>query len=485
MERPSLPEAARELLGVQRLFDALVKPVPLTPELFRKLQACAYTVTAKVDGVRACLLLLDGEAVLATAQEKLRALAGDWPRCRGLTILDCEATADLVWWFDALVVDGLDVRALPLHDRCSRARDLLSCEGLPLREKPHHPSDSEEGRLLLAEARRPQAGCDGLVFYSALESYGTPPMKFKQTVTCDFLIENARPFSSDQERQALEYRLCIQACNGQLQEWRFNGRVILSRQARRALGLEAEIRAEDRVVIECELQGNRWKPLRRREDRRAPNTAATVTSNVRLCKARTDLSWLVESRAVVRDRDLLTGCWSDFVRACGRALQEPLGQHGVRRVRSSGSFFVSEEELLTKSADGAKESAGKTLYLCGGFGDNFSSFDAFSAFRRDFEASDAELLMIVYWRALELDGDLVSIRCERGSGFGQLLACATPWGVSETFQVDEEPLRQLPLRELFPALPSAQNPHLPSPLAALAARLGIRIFARQSGASFR
>lgn len=457
--------AAERVLGMARAclgaepFDALVRPASMTAEGFAQLQARAHVVTVKLDGVRAALLIANSAAVIAKAGEH-RALPGDWPSA--LTVLDCEETPEALWWFDALVVAGRDVRELPLHDRLRSARELLG-DTHALREKPYHTGGSSEAQSLLSTVGTPARGTDGLIFCDAFDGYTIPPLKFKTSITCDFLLESLSASSSEisERTGAIEYRLNVRA-GGRLEEWRPNGRLRISRQARRRLGLEDAVSVEQCVVLECEQERGHWKPLRLRPDRRQPNSAYAVAANLRLCRSGANLgSWLAANQRRPADEQFLSACWVGFAAAHARALKASLCSRAVGRVVGTG---LDLEELTRPDASGVALAYANA-------GDHFCSAEAFFAFQE--QARSATLVVLVYWAS---DSPALQI----AEPFGRRIAVAMPWGALSTFEVDSQSLSAAlaDFQEVPLTLPSTDNPHFPLPLALLARRYCARAFAR-------
>lgn len=295
---------AANLLGVggpSSLWHMLTRPEPLSPARLRAL--CCLAITLKLDGRRAALLFADcprGEILEVTSTGIRRLRQGGTSTGGEFSLLDCEHFGETYHVFDALIVAGQDIRHLPLYERVQLASKTIgTCPALTNTQirvvaKPYLFLGSEfQTPRKLAEHALQQMGphTDGLILLNAADPYWVPPLKFKQSITTDFLLQEAKNgdgfvFLSKSARRTYEI----------LRDK--TGAIVRIRTAPKAVA-EAFSKQHYRngVVVECahtRTGGARVKRLR--TDRQEPNRTQIARENAELqdlgCHRR---SWLLKA----------------------------------------------------------------------------------------------------------------------------------------------------------------------------------------------
>ena len=241
----------------------------------------------KLDGRRVALCCRRGRVFRADA---LAVVDLDVTLAYDDFVLDTEEQAGTYWAFDALMVDGLDVRGLPLGDRLRVLRRLcqrLRREGLlaAVQPKAYVSLQSPEHFNELLRAPRQRAS-DGIILAALQKVYEAPAYKFKATLTVDFGLETA-------DGPPGRYCLLVQH-RGRLKVYRERGRpcyVHLRKEERIKLQLPDVLHRDDGVIVECLLPATargRWRALRRRSDRARPNCLQTVLDTLAVKRDRLD-----------------------------------------------------------------------------------------------------------------------------------------------------------------------------------------------------
>jgi len=381
----SMETAACQLLGVSRLWNALVRPASASPVRIQSLASPA--ITLKLDGVRTALVMggrvaVSTRATQAAVVEKLVVPVGAEP----LTVLDCEERGGKLYALDALAVAGVDVRGQPLEARLAALRGALP-EGVTA--KPYQvlvsgATGRAEPEALVRQAAEAMTlhsdSADGLVLLDAADPYWVSPLKFKPTLTCDFVLESSR--GSD------DYILLLgTGPRGQLEPWRERGgsvsRVQLPLRLARQLALRLGARAvsrRDAVIAECvRSEQGRFKVHALRPDRTRPNRASVVAENVHLQEAGCHRArWLVMSvpsaEPVRRFWRYVEVCWRHLVAVSDAAHVEVSTKGGCACVpaelvenirycwpgRQAGSAFLSFMNLETHGSPEALVAAAPT-----------------------------------------------------------------------------------------------------------------------------
>jgi hypothetical protein len=290
-EPTALQLRAEALLAHGRnLWSAAARAESVTTERLRSLSFAA--MTPKLDGSRALVIYAKDEVpqALRSGRRAATRLPRHTPWSRGgLVVLDAEEDgAGRFHVFDALAVDDVDVRPLPLHMRLDR----LVRFGLPSDHmmKPYVYSSGASdaptvAAQLLAELR---SSHDGLIILDPCGSYeSATPYKYKPRITCDFVVEAAQG----------ALRLLYGTAET-LEVLREGDKEVLLRPPHEtlcALGLERRRPAREHgVVVECAREDGHWNLLRRRPDRRMPNSEIVVRENMALERAGCHLpAWLL------------------------------------------------------------------------------------------------------------------------------------------------------------------------------------------------
>ena len=191
------------LSTIQRLLIEAPKPIPATKK--RLAEIPDPYVTLKLDGVRT-LLVCSGGAVHACTLRGVERMSstvdGVSSVASRITILDSERIGDHFYVFDALFVNGVDVRHLPTLARLRETKGALpKCAILKRLYWGPNPSIMETVcRLMrshprLADGSRMES-IEGFIFGSLAAPYRQDHLKFKFEVTCDFQVKSAHSKSS-------------------------------------------------------------------------------------------------------------------------------------------------------------------------------------------------------------------------------------------------------------------------------------------------
>jgi hypothetical protein len=194
---------AAEALGIRAdaLWQALVRPEPVSSTRLRSI--CCVAVTLKLDGRRAALIFADqsDDCVVELTSDGFRCIESGEEGEGPVTILDCELYGEVYHVFDVIVFIGNDVRHLPLYER-TKLVDIVVSSNLALQNKalrvltkpyvflsPDHPTP---GHLIDAALKQRGLHTDGLILVNAIDPYWVPPLKFKEKITSDFLLQRAK-----------------------------------------------------------------------------------------------------------------------------------------------------------------------------------------------------------------------------------------------------------------------------------------------------
>jgi hypothetical protein len=186
-----MERAAADHLGARSVLSSLVRPLPACPTKMKSLVSCALTL--KVDGVRMALLLSPARAEAHFAAETRVLRDGPFlPASESLCVIDCEyhSPSDTIFALDLLLYDGRDVRQRTLSERLALMVNRLPSNA---RAKPYRFASSCEDARVCAQALFEEKGkeCDGLVVLNTTDPYDVAPLKYKDLVTCDFVLESA------------------------------------------------------------------------------------------------------------------------------------------------------------------------------------------------------------------------------------------------------------------------------------------------------
>lgn len=398
---------AAQLLGVQRAFFATARPRPLTAERCEELRSIA--ATPKYDGHRSLLLFddLGAERETACGANELLGACPARPD-RRLWVLDAETMADATHWvFDVLVAAGEDVRGLPLPDRLGALEDLDEAAARAFRRKTYATATAHTlSQVLRHLLQTTGQASDGLVLVDTLAPYWQAPLKFKTSVTSDFLLES--------EADGEQYLLLVggrgaTAPQPLLRDGKPCSLALTAAQRRRlGLGNVQRLHRSNGVIVECRSQKGTFVPVRRRTDRYRPNSRSTVLENLRLddlgC---TRPKWLQLALRCAPEHEVFRGWLKAVLRTLeGRfvapgavVLQlgggETSAAPGVRLLRMASPGQEPQEAHL--GVFGTDRPPRADVVLClwclGDFGRGLE------AFARAVRETEARTLLCVYWTA--------------------------------------------------------------------------------------
>ncbi len=285
---------------IQQLLCAL--PRPRTATAHRLSEIADPYATVKLDGKRT-LLLCQGARWRAVS---VAGGGGGAPAVflegepssvlpSALTVLDAEQMGSDYYVFDALFANGADVRHFPLQTRLRHASRHLPPSAYLKRFYAGSPSEvARTLQRLMGTPLRLACGTslqlvEGFVIGSCSAPYTQAPVKFKFTISCDFLISSCVEENQQQPPScwsAPSYQLHVQEVQeivpfrGHL---RAPGKAHLTTSEGAEAGLPASAAVSDHVIAEFELFVSQWRVVRLRQDRQRPNTLRTVKENVSLC----------------------------------------------------------------------------------------------------------------------------------------------------------------------------------------------------------
>lgn len=269
----------------ERIWESLTRVQGLKLDVFTPENL--NVASLKLDGRRVALCCRRGRVFCADA---LAAVDLDLALAYEDFVLDTEEQAGTYWAFDALMVDGLDVRGLALGDRLRllwRLCQRLRREGHLAAVQPKayvSLQSSEQFKELLRGPR--QRASDGIILAAIQKVYEAPAYKFKASLTVDFNLETA-------DGPPGRYCLLTQH-RGRLKVYRERGRpcyINLRKEERLKLQLPEVLHRDDGVIVECLLPATargRWHALRRRADRTRPNCLQTVQDTLAVKRDRLD-----------------------------------------------------------------------------------------------------------------------------------------------------------------------------------------------------
>ena len=188
--RSAMEREVCEILRVSSALGALVRPITASPPRMRSLVACALTL--KIDGTRTLLLVSDHRVEAIVHGETHVIVDGEFvPGRHAVSVIDCELhQTKSIYAFDMLVFDGRDVRHRTLVERLH----LMSCRLPPsVTPKPYKFASSTEDAKVCALSLLEQKtdDHDGIIVLNTTDPYWLPPLKWKEHITCDFLLETA------------------------------------------------------------------------------------------------------------------------------------------------------------------------------------------------------------------------------------------------------------------------------------------------------
>lgn len=293
---------------VEALLGELPRPEPATAERLAAL-VCPC-VTVKLDGTRT-LVVVSSRGVHAHTLREIHCLASTCDRTSAFSAFDTEEVSGHFYVFDALFVNGVDVRHLPLR---ARLREAGTCLPAKCSLKRYYwgadPSMQVTIQRLVGKRLRLADGSyvhplEGFVFTSLSSSYHEAPIKFKFHITCDFLIVSTDTDDCDDEPRQRRFDLYIQK-NRQIERfWGHGGvqdTVSLDTKDIQLLGIPVVgAFREDNVIVELRLVVEAWVCVRRRQDRDRPNTLTTVLENIGIQRSgRSDARFLIKNLASAR-----------------------------------------------------------------------------------------------------------------------------------------------------------------------------------------
>ena len=276
-----------------RLVSALVATLPkprgaTARRLQRLLDPC---VTVKLDGVRTLLAWdesgLWGHTVLGA--ERLEAEGLRAPEA--FTVLDAERVGSHFYVFDALFVKGVDVRHLPLIARLRETRGCLpACASAKRYYWGPTPLLIETVQRLARSKPRLADGTrldsiEGFIFGSVTAPYDWAPLKFKYSVTYDFLVASfqggERP-PDGARRLQLYFQVSQELAPFHSSRGAPDSVLVAAADLERMQIPPGDFGVEQGIVLELKLAQGSWQALRARKDRRRPNSLQTIEENLEL-----------------------------------------------------------------------------------------------------------------------------------------------------------------------------------------------------------
>ena len=215
-----------------------------------------------------------------------------------------------------LLFDGKDIRYKTLFDRLRLMNSRLPQN---VRMKPYRFASSEEDARVAAQAlfEEKTKECDGIIVLNSTDSYEVAPIKYKDAVTCDFMLESAaggkvgtfvllaeqiydgasKWHKQYNEKRGVNIRLKWKnsARPKRLQVFRYQGSVVyvrITHAQRRKFGLPDTILRSDAIVAEFRKTKNSWLIVKLRPDRKRPNNISVVTKNMEIAQNSTRASFL-------------------------------------------------------------------------------------------------------------------------------------------------------------------------------------------------
>ena len=189
-KRTGMEKKVCELLGVPTVLTALVRPVSASDQRMKSLVSCALTL--KIDGTRTVLLIGPNrvEAILHGENHVIQegAFVADVDT---VSVVDCELHHSKdIYAFDMLMFDNRDIRHRTLIERL----DLMS-RRIPasVHVKPYKLASTVDDAKVCAQSLLEQKTdeFDGIIVLNSTDPYWVPPLKWKEEITCDFLLESA------------------------------------------------------------------------------------------------------------------------------------------------------------------------------------------------------------------------------------------------------------------------------------------------------
>ena len=257
--------------------------------------------------------------------------------------------------------------------------------------------------MLRGALQAPGERSDGLILVDTLQPYWVPPFKFKTDVTSDFLLES--------ESRGEGYVLLVHHRNAPPQPFLRGGqpcKMHLTPAQKRRLGLGGlqYVHRSNGVIVECRVRGGAFVPVRRRNDRRRPNSRATVEDNLMIQEAGcTKARWLFLGLRCAPEHEVFQG-WTESLLRVLQATLIPSGSVVLqlgrlpprqcgRRVLRMGSPLQEPECGFGCFARARAPRADFVLCLwCLG---DFEDLDAFASAARD---TEARAVLCVYWKPL-------------------------------------------------------------------------------------
>jgi hypothetical protein len=237
--------------SLHELLDHLPKPIAANEQ--RLLHLADPCVTIKLDGIRA-LLVHDVKGITAHTLSGTMHVSDQG--CSAVSIFDTELIKDFFYVFDALFVRGVDVRHLPLASRLERAASATPRCAVIKRFfwGPDPPITTTIQRLALSRPRLADGSrlesLEGFIIGSMAAPYQTPSIKFKFSITCDFLVAE-QPSQSSLETMR-EFRLHVLRSQD-LVPFRNSrdvpGTLLLTAERATELELPAFVEASDSIIL--------------------------------------------------------------------------------------------------------------------------------------------------------------------------------------------------------------------------------------------
>lgn len=304
----SLEREACEILNVNHAVDALVRPMPATAQKLKSL--VSFTCTLKLDGKR-CLVLYNSNCVEALFFNEPKAIVRQNGKFEHLvSVIDCEYHEGNYYALDMLVFENKDIRHHTLYERLEKMKGHAPPE---VSLKPYRTTNIYDNARVCVQALYEQKSDDhdGVIMMNVTDPYWTQPLKFKEYVTCDFILEaaaNGDGFVLLYEKNNYSWNNHKRMHNEELKYHEQNLEILRGYDQNiikirllpylvSKLGLSYALSRADNVVGECMLTKNGiWSLVRIRHDRSKANSQRVVESNIKLVYDKcTTRSWLLSN----------------------------------------------------------------------------------------------------------------------------------------------------------------------------------------------
>lgn len=239
-----------------------------------------YVVSPKADGLRMMLGCMKGHRGFLIDRAE-RIVQAEWFKAEADMLLDCEVDGKNIWIFDAIIVNGHNIRKYAYNMRLAAIQSFLTTQ--IIKPIPHVPQNCilptrtystmgefnlyvkpiwklHEIRYALDWQSKMGLPCDGMIFTPLalpVVTYRTfDILKWKdvESHTVDFLYKNGKFHAADEKSNLVEFAPASESATVAL----LNG-----------------------LVYECKYTNGRWIPIRIRSDKTTPNAQFTIEQTMK------------------------------------------------------------------------------------------------------------------------------------------------------------------------------------------------------------